>query len=166
MCQGWSLRYSPVWHNRRWCIVALYVRVWGVAVREGTALLAQISASFQSLPPPPTSKLGTSGADSQVGGLVYVLRPCGSLQQTLLWGWEFLLPPQSPQVFSVRGLRLYFLRPEPWVAQSVSLPSCSSRFIHTRMWDHPVLQPQPRHKSSPPTARLCPSYRSGWAFVF
>ena len=30
--------------------------------------------------PPPTMKLGLSGADSQVGGLVYVLGPCGSLQ--------------------------------------------------------------------------------------
>ena len=40
---------------------------------------------------------------------MYILGPCGSLQQTLLWGWEFLLlMPQPPRVFSVRGLRLYF----------------------------------------------------------
>ena len=31
-------------------------------------LLAQLSASFQSLPPLPTSRLGPSGADSWVGG--------------------------------------------------------------------------------------------------
>ena len=35
--------------------------------------LAPLSAVFQSLPLLPTSKVGPSGADSQVGGLVYVL---------------------------------------------------------------------------------------------
>ena len=38
-------------------------------------LLAPLSASFQSLPPLPTIKLGPYGTDSQVGGLVYVLGP-------------------------------------------------------------------------------------------
>ena len=64
--------------------MALYVRVWGVAVREGTALLAQSSASFQSLPLLPTSKLGPSGADSWAGGIVYIIGPHGSLPQILL----------------------------------------------------------------------------------
>ena len=32
-------------------------------------------------------------------------------------------------------LRLYFPMLESWVAQYVSLPSCSSRFIHTQMWN-------------------------------
>ena len=27
---------------------------------------------------------------------------------TFLWGWEFLLPPQLPQVFSVRGFEALF----------------------------------------------------------
>ena len=40
---------------------------------------ALLSASFQSLPPLPTIKLGPSGADSQMGGFVYILEPCGSL---------------------------------------------------------------------------------------
>ena len=40
-------------------------------------LLAQLSASFQSLPPLPTSKLGPSCTDSQVGGFVCGLGPCG-----------------------------------------------------------------------------------------
>ena len=56
--------------------------VCGGGVREGTMLLAQLSTSFQSLPPLPTSKLGPSGADSQVGGFVYILGPCGSLQRS------------------------------------------------------------------------------------
>ena len=36
------------------------------------------------------------------------LGPWGSLQQTLLGGWEFLLPPQWPQVFTVRGFEAWF----------------------------------------------------------
>ena len=47
-------------------------------------LCAQLSAGFQSLLPPLTSKLGLPGAGSQVGGFVYVLGPCGSLQRALL----------------------------------------------------------------------------------
>ena len=128
--------------------------MWG-RVWEGTMLLAPFSACFQSLSPIATSKLDPSGAGSRVGGLVYVLGPCGSLQGTLLWGWEFLpLPPQPPQVFSVRGLRLYFPELEAWVVQFVLLPSCSSWFICTRMWDCPVHQLLPRHESSLPG---CPS---------
>ena len=46
--------------------------------------LGQYSVGFQSLLPLPTSKLGPSGADSQVGGFVYVLGPCRFLQGTLL----------------------------------------------------------------------------------
>ena len=46
--------------------------------------VAQLSAGFQSLPLLLTGKLGPAGADSQVGGVVYILGPCGSLQQALL----------------------------------------------------------------------------------
>ena len=46
--------------------------------------LASLSARFQSLPLLPIFKLGPSDAASQVGGFVYVLGPCGSLQGTLL----------------------------------------------------------------------------------
>ena len=56
----------------------------------------------------PTIKLGPSGADSRVRGFVNVRGSCGSVQRTLLWGWEFLLPPQPPQVFSVRGFEALF----------------------------------------------------------
>ena len=85
--------------------------------------LALLSAGFQSLPLLPTSKLGPSGADSWVGGFVYILEPCGSLQWTLLWGWQFLpLPPQPPQVFSIRGLRLYFPALKLWVARVCLAP--------------------------------------------
>ena len=40
----------------------------GVGVQEGTMALAPLSAGFQLLPPLTTSKVGPSGADSQVGG--------------------------------------------------------------------------------------------------
>ena len=64
-------------------------------------LLAQLSAGFQSLLPLPTSELSPSGANSRVYGSVYVLGPCGSVQQTLL-------PPQPPQVFLVRGFEALY----------------------------------------------------------
>ena len=82
--------------------------VCGGGGQEWTMLFAWLSAGFQLLPPLPTSKLGPSGVDSQVGGFVYVLGPCGSLQQTLLWGWEFVLLPQPPQIFTVGGLESLF----------------------------------------------------------
>ena len=58
--------------------------VCGGEVQEETVPLAMLSASFQLLPPLLTIKLGLSGADSGVGGFVYILGSCGSLQRTLL----------------------------------------------------------------------------------
>ena len=73
--------YSLGQANPRCYVVALFVEV---GVREGSVPLAQLSTSFQSAPLLPTSKLGTSGTDSWMGRIVYILGPCGSLQQTLL----------------------------------------------------------------------------------
>ena len=61
--------------------MTLYV---GEGVQEGTVPFALLSAGFQSLPLLPTRNLGPSGADSWVGGFVYVVGPCGTLQKTLL----------------------------------------------------------------------------------
>ena len=47
-------------------------------------------------------------------------------------------------------LRLYFPMLEPWVAQSVLLPSCFSRFICMQMWEYLVHQLLPCCKSSHP----------------
>ena len=58
--------------------------VCGGGVQEGTKALTPLSAGFQSLTPLPTSKVGPSGADSPLGGLVHVLGPCGSLQPVRL----------------------------------------------------------------------------------
>ena len=51
--------------------------MWGRG-REGAMAPAPLSAGFQSFPLLPTIKLGPSGADSLVGGLVHTLGPCGS----------------------------------------------------------------------------------------
>ena len=117
---------------------------------------SSLSSGFQSFTPLPTIKLGPSDADCWVVGLVHALGPCGSLQRTLLWGWEFLLlPPQLPQVFSIRGLRLSFPALEPLIAWSVLRPLLSSWFICVRMWGrsvcppHWVHQPLPCCESSP-----------------
>ena len=47
-------------------------------------------------------------------------------------------------------LRLYFPMLGPWIVWSISLPSCSSQFICTQMWDCPVLQLPPCRESSLP----------------
>ena len=113
-------------------------------------LLAHLFVYFQSLPPPPTSKLGPSGADSSVGGFVYILGPCGKLSSELSCedrSFSFSFNPL--RCFQSEVLRLYFLVLEPWVVRSVSLPNYSSQFSHTQMWDHLVLQPLPCWQHSP-----------------
>ena len=79
------------------------------------------------------------------------------------------MPPQPPQVFSLRGLRLYFPALEPWVLWSASLPRCSSPFIYAQMWGRglgllAVALPAPFVSQSTPSlvlpATLCPGYWS------
>ena len=72
--KGWSLLYQPGRGNPGLCVVALYA---GRALRGSNATCLALCGGFDSLPPPATSKLGPSGADFLVGGLVYVLGPCG-----------------------------------------------------------------------------------------
>ena len=110
----------------------------------------QLSADFQSLPPLLTSKLGPSGADSQVGGFVYVLGLCGSLHELFCEAGSFSCLLNLHRFFQSEVLRLYFHMLESWVAWSVSLLSSSSWFIHTQMWVYLLHQPLPCHESSPP----------------
>ena len=119
--------------------------VCGEGVPQGTMVLASL----------PTIKLGASGADSQVSGFVYILGPCGSLQWTLLWGWEFLpIMPQPSQVFSIRDFEALFACTGT-LGCAVCLTSiCSSWFICMQMWDYSVLQLPPCLRSSLPS---CPS---------
>ena len=112
--QGRATLGAVLWH----CM-------WG-GVQEGTVLFAQLWAGFQSLPPLPISKLCPSGADSWVGGFVYVLGPCGCLQQNLPETGSFSCCHNSYRFLQSEVLRLCFPVLEPWVAQFISLPSCSS----------------------------------------
>ena len=75
--------------------------------------LAWLSASFQSVPLLPTSKLGPSGADSQVCRLVYVLGPLGLSIELSYEARSFschLNPHRFPEL---EVLRLYFPALDP-----------------------------------------------------
>ena len=107
--------------------------VCGWGLQKGKMPLVWHLADFQSLPLLPTSKLGPSGADSWVGGFVYILGPYGSLQWTLLWGWKFLPPPQSHRFFQSEVLRLYFPTLEPWVTVCLAPQVFLPVYPHTSM---------------------------------
>ena len=59
------------------------------------------------------------------------------------------------RLFLSEILRLFSLVLEPWVAWSIWLPSCSSRFICTQMWDHLLQQPPPRSTSLALSSNCC-----------
>ena len=154
-------------------VAALWRCTWGRG-RAGAMALAPLSAGFQSLPPLPTIKLGPSGAGSRVGGPVHTLGPCGSLQGTLLWGWEFfLLLPQPPQVFSLRGLRLYFPAWSPGLRGLLRSPPFLRVYLcmNAGPWGLPATTslgppaPPLLRVLSAPAACLRPFYRSGWMFL-
>ena len=83
---------------------------------------------------------------------MYVLGPCGSLQQTLLWGWEFLpLPPQPPQVFLVIGFEAVFSG-----AGSLSCAVCLVPQLFLIVYLHAnVVPPSPSAAASPPWSSRC-----------
>ena len=156
-CKGQSLRYLPRQGNLLHCCCGA---ICGGGIKEGTILLAELSAGFQSLLPLPTSEFHLSGADFWMSRTLRVpptdYCEAGNFSHCCLKPHKFL----QPEV-----LRLYFPVLEPWVVWSVSLPSCSSQFIHTQMWDHAVCQlpPCPPQSSWPgilsaSAACLCPSY--------
>ena len=112
--------------------------------------LAQLLPSFQPLLLLPTSKMSPAGADSQLGEFVYLLGPCGISSKLSYVAGNFFHHRNSCKFLQLEVLRLSFPALEPWVMWSVSLPSCSSQFIHTLMRDHPILQLLPCHASSLP----------------
>ena len=117
--------------------------------------LALLLADFQSLPLLPKSKLGLSGADSQVGGFVYVLGSRGSLQHLSCEAASFSCCLNPQRFLQSEVLGLYFPTLESWIVWSVLLPSCSFQFILMQMWDRLVCQPLPCYRSSLPA--LCVS---------
>ena len=109
----------------------------------------------------PQANCALSGADSHMGGFVYVLWPNGPLQQTLLWDWEFSPATAIPTDFHSQRLSLKLPMLKPWVLPSVLYPVCSSQLIHAQMWDGPVSQPLLHPHSLPscqaPSLPCCPS---------
>ena len=63
-------------------------------------------------------------------------------------------------------LRLYFPALEPWIAWSVLLPSCSSLFIHTQMWDHQPPSCLPSPAPALPHVHSAPPISLGECFYF
>ena len=69
--------------------------------------------------------------------------------------------------FQSEVLRLSLPMLDPWVAWSVLLPSCSSQFICTQMWDSPLHQLPPCCELSPPQLPVsAPPTSLGECFFF
>ena len=127
--------------------------MWGRGPRGNSATLCRFSVTS-----PTTHKQIGPFWHRFLGGWVYI-------HSRTLW----VSPMNSPVslgvslanastpmvVFSQRLWRLYFPALEHWIVWSVSLPSCSSWFICSQMWDCPVhkLPPCP---SPPATSLLTP----------
>ena len=125
-------------------------------------LLAQLSASFQSCPLLSTSKLGPLVLIPRWVDLCMFYGPVSLSNELSCEAGSFYcccLNPHPLWYFPSEVLRFYFPALEPWVVWSVWLPSCSSQFICTRLWDcpatsyfftHPVLNSLACRASSPP----------------
>ena len=109
-CKGRRFRYSPGWGKPRCYIVVLYV---GEGSEREQCRLLNSCPAFSHFSPLPTSKLSPlkcyPGADFWVGGLVYILGPCGSPMRlcvsptTATWRglyrqkfWGFISPHWNP----------------------------------------------------------------------
>ena len=139
-------------------------------------LLAQLSASFQSLPPLPTSKLGPSCTDSQVGGFVCGLGPCGwspmncpvrlgvssaTITPTGFFSqgfWGFISPCWNPGLCGLSRFPVVFL--------NLSGCKCGTSWCasHHLTGSGPPATALPRVLSTP-ASHLCPSYQSGLMFL-
>ena len=170
---GQGLRYSPGQGNPLCCFVALSVGEG--SEREQCCLLCSLLV-FSHFPGYPQSNWALLVLISRWVGLCMILDPVGFSNELSCEAGSFSCHCLNPhKCFQSEVLRLYFPAVEPWVARSVSLPSCSSQFISMRMWDHPVCNPPPRRVRQPPWSSshclaaspfhlapcLCSSYRSG-----
>ena len=156
--KGQSLRCSPGWGNLGLCIRALYVGEG--SKREQCCLLCSLPI-FSHFPCYP-----------QANGALLVLIPGGWVcvcsrplwvsptNSTVRLGVSSAAASTPTGVFSHRFEALFPCTGALGL-RGVSLPSCSSWFICTQMWDRPLCQPPPCHKSSLPGCPARPSYRSG-----
>ena len=122
--------------------------------------LAWLSSHFPSLPLLPTSDLYPSCADACVGGLVYVLEPCGPLQWYSPVRRAVSSAAATPQVFTTRGFEAFLPG-----ARTLGCAVCLAPQRFLPVYPHanvgpptppaaasptPVLQPLPCLVSSPP----------------
>ena len=135
------------WGSPRHCIVALYVREG--PKRERCCSLGSQPA-FSHFPCFPQANWALLVLIPGWVGFVYLLGPCRSPMNSPVRLGVSPAASLPHKIFQSEFLRLYFPVLEPWVAWSVSLPSCPSRFICTHMWDCPLHQPLPCLESSPP----------------
>ena len=136
--------YLPGWGNPYCCM-------WGRGQRGNSAF--SLALGWLSVTATTTQKqIGPfSGADSWVGGFVYILGSCGYLQWTLLWGWEFSPAPLPPQVFT-EVLRLSLCwNPGLWgLSHSLVVPSSLSACKRAMTWSSSCyLAVHPLHPSCP-----------------
>ena len=112
-------------------------------------LIVQLLAGFQSLPTLLTSKLGPSGADSQVGGFVCILGLVGLSNELSCEAGCFSCCCNTHRFLKPEVLRLYFLLQEPWVVW------LSRSLVVLPGYPHTNVGPP-----SPPAAALpcCPLY--------
>ena len=144
---GWSLRYSPGWGNPRCCIVVLHVGE--ASEREQSPLLGSLLA-FSHFPHNPQANWAPLVLIPRCVGLCTFQDPVGLSNELSCEAGSFSCCLKPHRFFQSEVLRLYFPALEPWVAWSVSFPSCSFRLIRMQMWDCPVCQLPPCHESSPP----------------
>ena len=118
-------------------------------------VLTPLSAHFQSLPSLPTNKLGPSGADSQVCGLVHALGPpwVSPTNSPVGLGVSPTAASTPTGVFNQRFEAL-FPRAGALGCAICFVPRCSSLFIYARMWGCGVL---PAALCAPFSATLSPA---------
>ena len=149
--KGWSLRCSPGWGTPCHCIVMLYVGEG--SEREQCHLLHSLLA-FSHFPGFPEANQALLVLIPGWVGLCTFQDPVGLSNELSCEAGSFCCCHLNPhRYFQLEALRLYFPMLEPWVVWSVSLPSCSSRFMRMQMWDCPVCQLPPR-LTGPPVAAL------------
>ena len=153
---GWNLRYLPGWG-----IVALCV---GEGSEKQQCHLLSSRLAFSHFPCNP--QVNWSFWCWFLGRWFCVcLGPCGSLQRTFLWGWEFLPPPQPPQVFTARGFEAFFSRAGSLGCVVCLAPQFLLVYLHVNVGLPSLPATTLPWFLSAPAACLCPSHLSGWMFL-
>ena len=127
----WSLRYLPGQGNSLGWVVVLYVGE--ESEMELCHLLGfwQLSITFLTIHKQNWALLVLIPGWV---GLCTFWDPVGVSSELSCEAGSFSRHPKLHRFLPPEVLRLYFPTLEPWVAQCVSLPSCSSLFICIQMW--------------------------------